>query len=480
MAMEKKVAFVPSATGGGSSYSRLTTHVTFVCQKCSQPIKLHKSLQAKALVTVAKNVQEKLRHEWSGDEEEAENEEEEPASPIGDVGKEGDELGPIPRERSSPAVIKKGLPGRKSSIETLSVIYGSLSNPATRQDRKNTMKQIQIASEAFDMISSHSDVDHPLCVECPELILDMYDEEIAEMEKARKEYDMMCHSLQHEVKSYEVEKSKLDEELVELTEMEKELTSRLKKIEDQRAKIDEKKKEKLKREASLKEEEQVYWKEFNQYQQRMLESKDEQTSLQYQLHYTTEQLSKLKKTNILNKTFHIWHNGHFGTINGLRLGRLQTVPVEWVEINAAWGQTAFLLSTLARFTNIEFERYRLVPYGNQSFIEPLEGKRRLLPLYSSAGLRLFTDSKFDNAMVAFLDCLNQLKQHIESTSHPHFVLPYAIDKDKIGEANKDFYSVKTQFNTQERWTKALKFLLTNLRWALTWVAANCIQNSSAE
>lgn len=476
--MEKKGSSALVANSAGGASARLTTHVTFVCQKCSQPIKLNKSLQAKALVSVAKNVQENLRHEWSGDEEESQEKDEVPGSSAAETGREGDELAPMLRERSSPAVAKKGLPGRRSSLETLSVIYGSLSS--AHQDRKNTMKQIQIASETFDMISGHSDVDHPLCVECPELILDMYEQEITGMEKAQKDYDVMHHTLQHEVEGYKTEKSKLDTELKELTMMEKELTSRLRKIEDHREKIAVKKKEQDKREASLKEEEQVYWREFNQYQQRMLESKDEQISMQYQLHYTTEQLAKLKKTNILNKTFHIWHNGHFGTINGLRLGRLQTVPVEWVEINAAWGQTVFLLTTLARFTGIEFARYRLVPYGNQSFLEPLEGKRKLLPLYSSAGLRIFTDSKFDAAMVAFLDCLNQLKLHIESTSHPHFVLPYNIDKDKIGDATKEFYSIKTQFNTQERWTKALKFLLTNLRWSLTWVAANCIQTNSAD
>lgn len=469
--MEKKA----SSANAGSS--RVTTHVTFVCQRCSLPIKLNKSLQAKALVSVAKNVQDKLRHEWSGDEEENEEDGLGSCSAVDDdMRKEGDDLVPMFRERSSLLVAKKAIAGRKSSLETLSVIYGSLS--ANQPDRKNTMKQIQIASETFKMISAHSDVDHPLCVECPEVVLDMYEHEITEMEKAQKDYDQMGHLLQQEVEGYKTEKSQLYTELEELKKMEEELTVRLRSIEDQRTKIAAKKKEQDKREASLKEEEQVYWREFNQYQQRMLESKDEQISMQYQLHYTTEQLAKLKKTNILNKTFHIWHNGHFGTINGLRLGRLQTVPVEWVEINAAWGQTVFLLSNLARFTGVEFEGYRLVPYGNQSFLEPLEGKRKLLPLYSSAGLRLFTDSKFDAAMVAFLDCLNQLKLHIESTSRPHFVLPYSIDKDKIGDANKEFYSIKTQFNTQERWTKALKFLLTNLRWALTWVAANCIKQNS--
>ena len=464
---EKKVA----AGAVIASSNKSTTHVTFVCQRCSQPIKLNKSLQAKALVSVARNVQDKLRNEWSSDDE-TEPEKEAGEFKGGEEVEDGrDELAPMPRER-----ITKKLTGRRGSMETLSVIYDSLSY--THPDRKNTMKQIQIATETFKMISAHSDVDHPMCLECPEGVLDIYDQEIQEMEKAREHYDNMGHRLQQEVEQYRAESSDLDAELDELKKNEDELKARLMKTEGQRKEIAEERRAQEKREAELKREEQVYWKEFNQHQQKMLQLKDDQLSVQFQLHYTTEQLNRLKKTNVLNSTFHIWHNGHFGTINGLRLGRLQTVPVEWAEINAAWGQTVFLLSTLARFTGIEFERYRLVPYGNQSFLEPLEGKRKLLPLYSSAGLRIFTDSKFDTAMVGFLDCMNQLKVHIEKTSQPHFMLPYSIDKDKIGDANKEFYSIKTQFNTQERWTKALKFLLTNLRWALTWVAANSTQNSA--
>ena len=467
--MEKK------SLSGSSGTSRGTTHVTFVCQRCCEPIKLNKSLQAKALVGIAKNVQEKLKNEWSsGDEGEVEKEEEVEG---GEEGTKGEELAPEPRKRSSPvAVVKKGTGARRSSLETLSVIYDSLTYSHPDRDRKNTMKQIQIAAETFKMISAHSDIDHPLCAECPEVVLDMYDQNIREMEVAHQHYDQMGHQLQQEVEQYRAQMTELDSELEELRKMEEDLKARLMKTEAQRKTIAEEKRAQEEREAKLKEEEQVYRKEFNQHQQKMLQFKDDQMSAQFQLHYTSDQLNRLKKTNILNTTFHIWHNGHFGTINGLRLGRLQTVPVEWAEINAAWGQTVFLLSTLARFTGIEFERYRLVPYGNQSFLEPLEGKKKLLPLYSSAGLRIFTDSKFDAAMVGFLDCLNQLKVHIEKTSQPHFMLPYNIDKDRIGDANKEFYSIKTQFNTQERWTKALKFLLTNLRWALTWVAANSTQN----
>jgi beclin 1 len=75
------------------------------------------------------------------------------------------------------------------------------------------------------------------------------------------------------------------------------------------------------------------------------------------------------------------HSGPFGTINNFRLGRLPNNPVEWAEINAAWGQAALLLHSLANKMEFTFKRYKIVPYGNHSFLESLEDKSRELPLY---------------------------------------------------------------------------------------------------
>ena len=33
------------------------------------------------------------------------------------------------------------------------------------------------------------------------------------------------------------------------------------------------------------------------------------------------------------------------------------------------------------------------------------------------------------------------------------------------------FSVKTQFNSEEHWTKAMKYMLTNLKWGLAWVTS---------
>ena len=102
--------------------------------------------------------------------------------------------------------------------------------------------------------------------------------------------------------------------------------------------------------------------------------------MEIQRSHVEKQLSMLKDINVFNATFHIWYDGHFGTINGFRLGRLPSHPVDWSEINAAWGQTVLLLYALAKKIEFTFERYKLVPFGNHSFIETIEDKPKELPL----------------------------------------------------------------------------------------------------
>lgn len=48
-----------------------------------------------------------------------------------------------------------------------------------------------------------------------------------------------------------------------------------------------------------------------------------------------------------------------------------------------------------------------------------------------------------------------------------------VEKGKIEDTGGSggSYSIKTQFNSEEQWTKALKFMLTNLKWGLAWVTS---------
>ncbi|CAG2103548.1 unnamed protein product [Medioppia subpectinata] len=313
--------------------------------------------------------------------------------------------------------------------------------------------------QLFDILSDQSDVDHPLCEECADFVIDQMDHQLRQLEDESKEYNDYLNLIQSE---QSVDPNVNESEICELTErfksletIEKQLTQELNEVKEQQKKANEdidKQSHELKR---LYEEEDKYWHEYNNIRHQIFICEDEQQSVDNQLRYAQNLFDKLKRTNVFNATFHIWHSGPFGTINNFRLGRLPTVPVEWGEINAAW-----------------------VPYGNHSFLESLEDRSRELPLYASGGIRYFWNNKFDNAMVAFLDCLTQFKQHIQ-TQDSEFVLPYKMEKETIEETNIGAkYSIKIQFNTEEQWTKALKFMLTNLKWALAWVSAQFLNNQS--
>jgi beclin 1 len=182
--------------------------------------------------------------------------------------------------------------------------------------------------------------------------------------------------------------------------------------------------------------------------------------------------------------------------------------VEWPEINAAWGQTALLLATIAERLGFQFQGFRIRPLGSTSRIDKIEypqqsasqpntdsPKITQLDLFSSGDLPLnlpWLHRRFDAGMVAFLECLRQLGQSVESTpapvasprrgeagtTAPGLKLPYEIKRDRIGDA-----SIKLGFNqNDETWTRACKYTLTCCKFLLAHasnVASTGSSNSAA-
>ncbi|CAG8769810.1 10406_t:CDS:2, partial [Racocetra persica] len=227
----------------------------------------------------------------------------------------------------------------------------------------------------------------------------------------------------------DAEQESLQKEIHEIRSSELAAIKTLKEIESER--------DTLKKElASLEEEareldklEESYWQEFNDFHLQLQAFQNERDSVNLKYDHDAKQLEKLQRTNVYNDTFCICisHDGHFGTINGFRLGRLPDVMVDWNEINAAWGQTLLLLATIANKLNFTFKNYRLIPLGSFSKIEYIDGdKKSTYELYSSGDVaigRLFLYRRFDHAMVAFLNCLQQLGDYAESQER-NFKLPY--------------------------------------------------------
>ncbi|GAA5945846.1 hypothetical protein JCM1841_001484 [Sporobolomyces salmonicolor] len=217
-----------------------------------------------------------------------------------------------------------------------------------------------------------------------------------------------------------VRKEVLEKDIAKLKKAEQHAIAELKSVEAQKDALEAEKLVLDEEEAELAREEAEFWREHSKYVLEKSALEDRTNALAVRLASGQKELDKLGRTNVYNDAFCIGQEAGFGTINGLRLGRLPGVSVDWPEINAAWGHTLLLLSTIARKFGFSFQGYRLVPCGSFSRVERTDGDRASYELYGSgdfAVTRLLQNRRFDLSMVAFLDCLRQLSEWVESRDH---------------------------------------------------------------
>lgn len=217
-----------------------------------------------------------------------------------------------------------------------------------------------------------------------------------------------------------------------------------------------------------------YWESVNHLQIVIDECLEDDDTIKQESEHVTAQLSKLKKTNVYNDAFRIWHDGPFGTINGFRLGRLSDNRVDNEEINTALGFSVLLLNTISTKLEFSFQGYRLIPCGNTSAIEVLntQGKgTRVYNLHLKNKMILMTNLKsdFQPALQGFIACVEQLGEYAEKCD-PTFRLPYrivngAIDNIFVHELNISKDSSSQILST---WTKAMKYVLIDLKWLLAF------------
>ncbi|KAF7714352.1 Uncharacterized protein PECH_003058 [Penicillium ucsense] len=354
--------------------------------------------------------------------------------------------------------------------------------------------QVDKTSRLFEIISSRSDIDHPICVECTDILVDALQKRLAGSTKERDAYISFLRTLNSEIPSTE-ELEAAEQSLQESLNAEQSLLAELESLEREKAKLDEEIGTLEEESQQLDADEEAFWRARNSFALTLGEFQTERDALNMRYDHDSQQLERLQRTNVYNDAFCIGHDGYFGTINGLRLGRLANPSVEWPEINAAWGQTCLLLATIAERLGFQFQGYRLRPLGSTSRIDKVElptqpsgtgsnerGNPKVTPLdlFSSGDLPLnlpWLHRRFDNGMVAFLDCLRQLGQFVATTpapvaanrrgqnngaTGPGLKLPYEIKKDRIGDA-----SIKLGFNqNDETWTRACKYTLTCCKFLL--------------
>lgn len=365
---------------------------------------------------------------------------------------------------------------------------------------------LETTNRMFEILSARSDIDHPVCVECTELLIEGLQKRLTISTRERDAYVDYLRRANTDVPSTEEVKA-AEAALKAAKKAETTAISNLEKLEAEKAELDGQLATLEAESRQLDQEENDFWRTRNAFNTTLTDFQNERDALTTRYAHDAQVLNQLQRRSVYNDTFNITHDNHFATINGLRLGRLPTPYVDWPEINAAWGQTCLLLATLAERLGYKFQGYELLPMGSTSTITRLEVKgassvaesrqtstssptisRHRLELYSSGDFPInfgFLHRKFDTAMVAFLECLRQLGEFVENQGlhaggslnlagpgGPGVKMPYEIRKDKIHDQ-----SIKLALNKEESWTKACKYTLTCCKYLLAH--ANNVESMNA-
>lgn len=188
-------------------------------------------------------------------------------------------------------------------------------------------------------------------------------------------------------------------------------------------------------------------------------------SIKYMLKWFTCRKIRIKSVNVLNDCFHVWYSGPFATINGFRLGRHPLTKVDWSEVNAALGEITLLLVSVG----FNFTRYILVPQGSHSKLKSADDSRQQYHLYIDESFSLLPRRNFNQAISALLVCAEELGNFV-ANQDPVLRYPYLIQNSQID-------SLSCLHSThEETWTRSLKFLLTDMKWTIMWVAKHTVNN----
>ncbi|KAF3764459.1 hypothetical protein M406DRAFT_42195 [Cryphonectria parasitica EP155] len=354
--------------------------------------------------------------------------------------------------------------------------------PDSNDTKSREMERI---TKLHEILSARSDIDHPVCVECTEMLVDGLQKKLEAANREREAYARYVKQLYADAPT-EDELKASEESLKKTRKSEAEALDLLKKLEEEKAQLDDQILRLEDESKQLDAEEEQFWRERNAFATKLTDFQNDRDSINSKFDHDARLLEKLQRSNVYNDTFCISFDGYFATINSLRLGRLSNRPVDWPEINAAWGHALLLLVTVADKLDFKFEGYEPVPMGSTSKIirsdpvspassrlgirnaPPPAPKKHVLELYSSGDMPLgltFMHRKFDNAMVAFLELVRQLGVLVEKRSAMSraatLALPYKIEGDKIEDV-----SIKLGLAQDDSWTRACKLTLTCCKFLL--------------
>ncbi|SCU82821.1 LADA_0C08152g1_1 [Lachancea dasiensis] len=370
------------------------------------------------------------------------------------------------------------LNGDSSTLQTTQLDVESGDEGDEDLTSKTLSSRISTLRNIFNILSAKSNIEYPVCQDCCDLLIQKLKSDYEDGLKERDTYSDFLNRLNKqrdlENDGSEGHEESLVDEREEADREQEDLLRELEALEEEEGTLDSTIEE-LEKQLLLKKEMEM--KELQQRNIQDLEKLDfsrELQSLKNQHEYTLNSLDRLRKLNVFNEAFRISHDGPFGTINGLRMGGLDEIPVPWQEVNAALGQLVLLLATICTRLHFKLAGFIVRPMGSFSKIEQLDPKTQEWHSYDAFNSgsfklgRLFhKETSFDRAMVSIMDIIGQITSHLSrgrSMESDEIELPYAMVAEKINGM-----PIKLGGNKpNSEWTTACKFLLTNAKWLLAF------------
>lgn len=339
------------------------------------------------------------------------------------------------------------------------------------QQRFSLDARMATAARVLELASQDTGVDQPLCTDCASEVRLELEAQVEELEAEIAAYaalearvhaeaeDGRAAGLEDRVFARELERAQRDAAAEE---------ARLRRAEDALAAARARAAAANAAIQTLEGVETRYWHAYNAVMAGLAAAADHRDALQQRVDAAERDVAALRRTNALSAVFRIWSDGPFGTISGLRLGSTRERAVEWAEINAAWGQAVLLLDVLARALGVTLTAARLEPRGSFPRLHDAAGAHDLFGPAS----KIYYHSPYDRAQVAFLACLHELGTEIDARlgraaagaprgRPPPSVLVYPIEGDRVNG-----HSIRYALSRDRAWTKALKYMLTDLKYCL--------------
>lgn len=345
----------------------------------------------------------------------------------------------------------------------------------TKPDATNDSSNEFLLRELIGHTVAEYSMDLPLCCECApiyysnlQLELEDVDSELQEMQNffgafpSSEELSARVATLDAEMTSINAHLDRLQLEYDVLILKTSQQESELEKVDSRTCEL-----QKLRDD---------YWNRYMRFKHENSCLQDWRGTVSARLMEKTNYLERLRTSCGLNEVFHITYNGHYATINGLRLGLRSPTrksAVDWDEVSASFGFLAFLLIKLGTAIGHTWKTARICPRLDGSFTNMYIPKDETHhPLYvdkegSWSLLRFRDQASFDKAFEAFLQCFQDVASHAYQRD-PDFYLPFAVVTTNAATTIAG-YPICPSRSDPEKWTHQVKQVAINIKTLLKWL-----------